>query len=504
MKSFDEKNMIKKTLKSIITKDDSFWENEGEKMALDLFHATSARVPAYKDFLKQHKIKTKNITSYKDLRFIPSVNKDNYLRKYSLKDLSWDGTLKTPLVFTATTGSTGEPVYFSRNQTLDLQSSVIHELYFTNNGFDSQEPTLIVICFGMGVWIGGLITYQAFQYMQKSGYPLSIITPGINKTEIFKTIKKLGPNFKQMIIVGYPPFLKDIIDGATKQGIDLHRYNIKLLFAAEVFTEKFREYLAKKIGMKNTLLNTMNIYGSAEIGTMSFETPLSILIRKIAAKDPTLFSSIFSSITKTPTLTQYVPSFISWESSKGNLLLTGNNSMPLIRYSIGDHGGVLTFKEMQDKFLSNGIDLQKEIGKAGISEHIYQLPFVYVYERADFSTTLYGLQIYPETIKETLLKKPFDTLLTGKFTLITKFDIHQDQYLEINLETQKEASVSKGIEEKLIDDIIKNLRIKNSEFRELSDYLKDRVRPQLVFWPTEDPLYFKPGIKQEWVKKEKQ
>ena len=37
---------------------------------------------------------------------------------------------------------------------------------------------------------------------------------------------------------------------------------------------------------------------------------------------------------------------------------------------------------------------------AGIKNHMYQLPFVYVYERTDMSTTLYGLQIYPEIIKK--------------------------------------------------------------------------------------------------------
>mgnify|MGYP000566079978 CR=1 FL=1 len=63
---------------------------------------------------------------------------------------------------------------------------------------------------------------------------------------------------------------------------------------------------------------------------------------------------------------------------------------------------------------------------------------------------------------------------------------------------------NKIIEKKVVlgrEVVLKNLRAKNSEFRELSDFLKDRATPTLVFWPQEDPLYFKPGIKQKWVDK---
>jgi len=145
--------------------------------------------------------------------------------------------------------------------------------------------------------------------------------------------------------------------------------------------------------------------------------------------------------------------------------------------------------------------LRKEAKRAGIKNHMYQLPFVYVYERIDMSTTLYGLQIYPETIKEALLKKQFSNFLTGKLTLISKFDVNHNQYLEINLELRKKREVSNMLKTQLLNEIVNNLRIKNSEFRELSDFLGDRALPTLVFWPQEDPLYFKPGIKQKWVDK---
>ncbi|HJO89973.1 MAG: hypothetical protein QGH85_00230 [Candidatus Pacebacteria bacterium] len=492
-------------LESIEDKTDAYWEREQKKKTLQLFNEAARRVPAYKKFLKKHRISPRNIRTFKDLQKVPAITKSNYLQKYTLEQLSWDGVLNSSsnnsLVFTSTSGSTGEPFYFSRNGVVDQQAAAIHELFFKNGELSPKSPTLVIVCFGMGVWVGGLITYQAFEITGRGKCPISIITPGINKAEIFKILKKLSPHFKQTILAGYPPFLKDIVDEADDRKIKLKKLNIRLLFAAEAFTENFRDYLAKKTKLDNVLLDTMNIYGSADIGAMAFETPLSILIRKIAVKNPKIFKDIFSDISKMPTLTQYIPSFISFETRDDKLHLTGNSSIPLVNYSIGDHGGTFTFSQIKKKFASHKINLNREVKKAGIKNYIYQLPFVYVYERIDMSTTLYGLQIYPETIREVLLKKPFSELLTGKLTLISKFDINHNQYLEINLEMRKKRKVSNMLKTQLLNGIINNLRVKNSEFRELSDFLGDRAEPSLVFWPQEDPLYFKTGIKQKWVDK---
>ena len=353
----------------------------------------------------------------------------------------------------------------------------------------------------MGVWIGGLITYKAFEIAGiRSKYPISIITPGINKIEIFNALKKLAPHYKQTILIGYAPFIKDIIDEAPSQGINLKKLNMRMLFAAEAFSEKFRDYICKKVGIKNPCLGTLNVYGTADIGTMAYETPISILIRRLAIKNKKLFKEIFSSTDKTPTLAQYNPNFIVFESLNGEIILTGDNSIPLIRYAIGDHGGTYNFSELSSKLKKFGLDIYKEAEKAGVQNYVYELPFVYVYERADLATSLYGLLIYPETIREALLDKTISRFLTGKFTMLTKFDSKQNQYLQINLELKKDKKIGKAVKEKILKKIVCYLRFKNSEFRELSDYLKKRAFPKLVFWPAEHPLYFRPGVKQRWVK----
>lgn len=492
-----------KILAFLRQKNSDFWSKEREKNALALFKNASSRVPAYKDFLKKHRVNPDKIKTWKDFELLPSTDKKSYLREYPLEKLSWDGHLSKPIVYTSTSGSTGEPFYFPREQKLDWQYSILAEEFLKNSSYSTDGPTLVIIGFGMGVWIGGIITYKAFEIAaQRSNLPVSIITPGINKNEIFHALRNLSPHYRETILIGYPPFIKDVLDEALEEGINLKKLNMRLLFAAESFTEKFRDYVVKKAGVRNPVLDTLNIYGTADIGAMAYETPTSILIRRLAMKNPKLFKEIFHDVTKTPTLAQYNPLFMTFEAQGEDILLTGDNTLPLIRYSIGDHGGVVSFKEINEKLKSNGIDLKKEASRLNIIKYLSEAPLTYVYERKDFSTTLYGLQIYPEVIREVLLDEPHGLHLTGKFSMLTKFDSKNNQYLEINLELKKGKKSNKQIEKHLLDTLVLNLRKKISEFRELHDYLGKRALPKVVFWPHEHHLHFRPGIKQKWVKKE--
>lgn len=498
-----EKRQVQKILKDIKGKKSDFWVKEGQKRSLKLFKEAAKRVPAYKDFLQKNNINPSKIKTWSDFQSVPPMDKKNYLRQYPLEQLCWDGSLKKPIVFTSTSGSTGEPFYFPRGEQLDWQSSVVHELFLGQNAIKDNEPTLVLVCFGMGVWIGGLLTYEAFEMASRcSGHPISILTPGINKDEIFKALKKLSPSFKKIILVGYPPFMKDIIDEAPGQGIDLTSLNIRMVFAAEVFTEGFRDYIAEKLKMKNPYLDIMHIYGSADIGTMAWETATGTLIKRLALKDKKVFDGIFPSVDKVPTLAQFNPVFTNFEAPDGEILLTGDNTIPLIRYAIGDRGGVLSFDDAVSELDRLGYNFKAEAKKVGIDNFITQLPMVYVYERNDFSTTIYGLQIFPEMIRDTLFDGIAQDYLTGKFTLVTKFDENQDQYLEINLELKKDKIVNDQFKKMLSDKIVTVLCIKSSEFNELYNHLKERAVPELVFWPAEHQTYFKSGVKQKWVRKQ--
>ena len=252
--------------------------------------------------------------------------------------------------------------------------------------------------------------------------------------------------------------------------------------------------------MKNVYRDTLNIYGTADIGAMAYETPTAILIRRLATTNKKLFARVFGDTQKTPTLAQYNPAFVSFEAPEGEILLTGYSAVPLIRYAVGDRGGVHTYDKLKTIFAEEGINLEKEAKKLNVP--LYELPFVYVYERSDLATTLYGLQIYPEYLRDVMVSDFMQHYCTGKFQITTKYDDKENQYLEINIEQKRGVdTVSDAFINKAEAAIKTAFKEKSSEFKELSSFVNDRPLFQLVFRASADPEYFPAGIKQKWVKK---
>jgi phenylacetate-CoA ligase len=489
-------------IRDIYKKKGDFWKKEREEHFLKVFRLAAEKVPAYRDFLKKHGIDPKDIRNFTDFQKLPPMSKDNYLRNYSLAELCIDGTLEQPLVFTSTSGSTGKPFYFPRNNILDWQFSILCEQFLNDSTFDRKKSTLILVCFGMGVWIGGLITYQAFKIISERGYPITILTPGVNKKEIYDALINIGSDFDQVIMCGYPPFLKDVIDEGEANNIDWRKHNLKMLFAAEAFSEKFRDYITRKAYIKDPMRDALNTYGSAELGGMAKETPLCVLIRRLAIKNKKLYKRIFTDATRLPTLAQFHPDFVNFESVDKNIYCTGLTSLPLIRYQIGDNGGVVHYTDMESIFQKEGISLREEAKKAGIENTFSELPFVYVYERTDLSTKLYGAIIYPEYVKTALFHRTIDKYVTGRFSMYTKFDSDQNEYLEINVElmpnTQESTSLRTRVTKLVSDSLIQH----SAEHKNNASMMPGRVDPVIIFWPHEHPTHFKSGIKQKWVKKE--
>jgi phenylacetate-CoA ligase len=482
-------------------KKSGFWKKAGEGQSLRVFNDAVKTVPAYKKFLKENHIKSNNVRTYNDFKNLPAIHKENYLRKNDFANLLSNKNFRKNLVFTSTSGSTGTPFYFPRNFTVDWQSSIYHELFLRNAKIQKKQGTLVIVCFGMGVWIGGIITYEAFRRIADRGYAITLVTPGVNKKEILDALSNIGHHFDNVIICGYPPFLKDVLEEAEISGINIKSLNLKIIFAAESFSESFRDHIAKLCGIKNILRDIVNIYGSADLGTMAKETPLSILVRRIALQKSEIFGELFGDLHRTPTLAQFNPLFVNFEERDSKILCTGENALPLVKYDIGDHGGVFYFSDLLKVLKKHKVNIFKEAKKEGIDHALNELPFVYVYERADFSVKLYGAIIYPEHVRMALHSEVEKKKVTGKFVLETKTDKKHNQFLEVNVELFQNVSKTKALEETIKKSIINTLLDKNSEYKNNHNFLKEKVEPVIVFWPYGNETYFRQGTKQKWVKK---
>lgn len=476
------------------------WLDRGDHRVLNLFKQMAERVPAYRKFLKENNINPTKVRSIRDFKKIPLTNKSNYLKKNSIEDLCWDGDFKkNQWVFSATSGTTGNPFYFPRTFEQTIQYAAVAEIYLNDNFDIQKKSTLYINGFALGVWIGGLFTFEAITQLAKKGKcPLSIINPGLNKEAIVKSVRDLGEKFDQIILAGYPPFIKDVIDMGTYQKLNWSKYNLKFIFSAESFSENFRDYLQDKTGFENIYTATLNHYGTVDMGTMAYETPYSILLRR-KALELNLTRSLFKGSDKLPTVAQYIPELFYFEEYNNGLICSAKSGFPLVRYDLKDIGGVLLKGHADRFFAENDINVSELSRKYHF--FAYNLPVVYVFERSDLTVSLYGLNIYPETIKKFLQGNSLcKEYLTGKFSMLTKSDKNQNQYLEINLELKMGTiAVSKMEVAKIKKGLVDFLRENNSEYQKLYKELGQKIAPKIFFWEYENIKFFKPGGKHRWT-----
>jgi len=82
-----------------------------------------------------------------------------------------------------------------------------------------------------------------------------------------------------------------------------------------------------------------------------------------------------------------------------------------------------------------------------------------------------------------------------------EYDNTGQQILQINIELKPEVGEDDKLRSKIQKTIVEKLLKESSEYRETQVMYGEKVYPEVVFWPYEDPTYFKPGTKQKWIKK---
>src|ERR671932_798668 len=309
-----------------------------ESAALALFHDVAAHVPAYRAFLTEQGISYSSIQTFEDFEKLPLITKNNYHSRYPLADLCRHGQLDLCDTIAVSSGSTGKPTFWPRFLTDELQIATRFEQIFHDSFYADTRRTLAVICFTLGTWVGGMYTTNCCRYLASKGYPITVITPGNNKEEIFRVVQELGTAFEQVVLLGYPPFLKDVIDSGIARGMEWQRYQIKLVMAGEVFSEEWRDLVGERVGSKNPCYDSASLYGTADAGVLGNETPLSICIRRFLAEHPEASRALFGE-SRLPTLVQYDPLNRFFEVYEGKLLFSRDNGIPLVPSPSHDNGG---------------------------------------------------------------------------------------------------------------------------------------------------------------------
>src|SRR5689334_22637365 len=309
----------------------------GAEEALALFHEAARRVPAYAHFLAAQGCDPTTIRTPADFARVPIMDKANYLRQYPLPDLCWDGDLSRLHMISVSSGSTGQPFFWPRGFRQELATAGNFEEIYRYIFQAHERRTLVVVCFAMGTWIAGTFTYQATALIAQKGYPITLVTPGLNRDEILRAVRELGPYYEQVVLAGYPPFVKDVLDAGRAAGLDWADYNIKMIWAGEVFSEEWRAHVHELAGGASLLTASAALYGSADAAVLGHDWPLSVVVRRFLAAHPALARDLFGE-PRLPSLLQYDPAARYFEQVEGELVFTAAMGTPLIRYNIHDTG----------------------------------------------------------------------------------------------------------------------------------------------------------------------
>ncbi|MGN9780457.1 phenylacetate--CoA ligase family protein [Nonomuraea sp. ZG12] len=447
-----------------------------------LFHEVVDRVPAYRAFLAEHHIDPRQVTTFQDFVGLPMTTKDGYTRRHPLPDLCRDGVIGD--IVAVSSGSTGEPSFWPRSAADERVIAARFEEIFRDSFHARDRRTLAVVCFALGTWVGGLFTVNCCRHLAELGYPITVVAPGSDRREILRVIPQLAPHFDQVVLLGYPPFLKNIVDS----GFPWSGYDLKLVTAGEVFSEEWRTLVASRAGIDDPLRGIASLYGTADAGVLGNETPLSVRIRRFLADRPATAKELFGE-SRLPTLVQYDPEVRFFEEHQGTLLFTGDNGIPLIRYHIADEGGVIPYERMLSFVREHGLDP---------STPGPERPFVYVFGRSHFTVSYYGANVYPENIAVGLEQPEVSALVTGKFVLEVEEDAGRDRHLTVTVELAPGGKPSQETARIVGASILEQLLRLNSEF---GHYVPQAQQAAVIrLREAGDADYFPPGAKHRYTR----
>lgn len=465
-----------------------------EDKFLQLFQRCASEVPAYREFLVGKGIKAADIDSIEAFRRLPVMGKADYMQAFPLPARCFGGSLLGADRVAVSSGSTGKPTFWPRSADYELDVAVRFEQVFRDSFQADRRSTLAVVCFALGNWVGGLFTTSCCWHLARKGYPLMVATPGNNKAEILRVVRELAPHFQQTVLLGYPPFVKDVIDSGIHEGLDWSQYQLKTVFAGEVFSEEWRSLISQRTGSNQPCFDSASLYGTADGGVLGNETPYSIAIRRWLAQHPAAARELFGE-SRLPTLVQYDPYSRLFElHSDGTLVVSADNSVPLIRYHIADQGGLIDFQAMQDFLADHGAVLELP---ADFNPR--PLPFVFVFGRADFTVSYYGANIYPENVSVGLEQPEIMAWVSGKFVLQSRENQQGDKVLSIAVELLPGVDAEPALAASIAESIKSQLLRLNSEF---AHYVPaERQLPEVTLHDFADADYFPAGVKHRYSRR---
>jgi len=417
-------------------------EQFGRRRAFELYRHARAKCPAYKSFLEDFKV----LETVEEFQTLPITGKDNYVKKYSIEQRCYGGTLpKRGVVIDESSGSSGIPNNWARGPAeRNTAKRLIQHAYKIRFG---KNRLFLLNCFALGPWATGMNVSMSLVDL---GILKSI---GPEKLKVENTLKLFGNGYTY-VLAGYPPFFRDWFSTTT---LDLSSYRLHLIVGGEGMSEGLRDFFLK------SCQSVISSYGASDLEiNIGSETKLSIALRKSCQANPELSQQLFGR-EDAPMIFQYNPvDYLIENSDEGEIVATIlrlATAAPKIRYNIRDLGGSISHRAAMKIIRSflNTIKLPK--GSA--------FPFLFVYGRNDLSVPFYGSKVFSTDLDRILnesdkLRASFSTF---QLSVREETTLHKTLLIDLERNQGKESSFS---EQQLSDLLFVELQRVNQDFREVS------------------------------------
>ncbi len=424
------------------------------------FFSTLRRVPAYREFIAAQ-LSTAPL-ALRNLVEIPSMDKGNYVNAYSLASRCSGGNLPASgLLIDESSGTTGLPTNWVRGSRERAANGRM--LKFAVRRRLGTDPLFFINTFALGPWATGVnLTLTLSRWAR-----IKALGPDLAK--VINALKTFGPEH-HYVILGYPPFLKQLLDSRE---IDWATYRVSLIFGGEGMGESMRRYLLQKGADR-----VFGSYGASDLEiNIAAETDFTIALRRLLEVRPELARQFLRHAGAMPMIFQFNPAeFFIESNSEGELLITicrPDYVTPKVRYNIHDVGHVMRFPELRRLLAGAGVDTSE------MDPHALDLPVLFHYGRSDLSVAYFGCKIPPSDVQETLFRLPAMATAADSFQLRTFEDQDGDKRLVVDLEVPA-GSLGEGAEFWTLP-FFDQLAAINQDFRESRRMVAKGKGPRLEF-----------------------
>mgnify|MGYP000928871773 FL=1 len=429
------------------------------------FIKAKRRVPAYKTFLKTHNFSKPSFSGLvPNIHEIPEIDKENYIKKFSIDARCVGGKIPTKnIIIDESSGSSGTATNWVRGLKERKRNAKMIE--FGMRTLIGKEPLFVINAFALGPWATGVnVTMSCVSFSKLKSL-------GPEKEKIENTLKQFGENHNY-VIMGYPPFLKYLVDNSE---IEWNKFNIAFIFGGESMSEGMRDYLFQK-GIKKAYSSL----GASDLElNISAENDFTISLRRLLRSNKSLQSKILKHTGALPMIFQYNPTDFLIESSEaGELIVTIGRPdyiSPKIRYNIHDRGHTLSLKDLYSVLKSLNISLDK------LTKPQTDLPLLLHYGRADMTVSFFGANISPTDINEVIYSLPELSKIINSYNLSIDEDNEGAKKLIVSLEVQKDETTELLDLEKTQVAFFENLSTINQDFREARKMIPNSSLTVLCF-----------------------